>query len=55
MYGITTRLYHSMITFDLLVTSHKAVGSGEAGEALASPVFRHNSNISVLTFLILQS
>ena len=28
----------------------KAVGSGEAGEALASPVFRPNSNISVLTF-----
>ena len=28
----------------------KAVGSGEAGEALASPDFRPNSNISALTF-----
>ena len=29
---------------------YKAVGSGEAGEALASPVFQPNSNISALTF-----
>ena len=31
-------------------TCIKAVGSGEAGEALASPVFQPNSNIYALTF-----
>ena len=38
-------------TEGLVVTcTIKAVGSGEAGEALASPDFRPNSNISALTF-----
>ena len=33
----------------------KAVGSGEAGEALASPDFKPNSNISALTFFSFSS
>ena len=37
------------------VFNYKAVGSGEAGEALASPDVRPNSDISALTFFSFSS
>ena len=47
---ITVRLIFLTKIIDVLLAIFKAIGSSEAGEPLASPDFRPNSNISALTF-----